>query len=296
MKKSVIIIASVLVLVIIGVLLSTQFGIKREREIVVSTPIFEVSPVVTDLKNWPYWFAGAGKYQFHVINTNPAGVTVNAEQANIQSVYIISTYPDSIPSNTHIKWTTLISGFDWLKEKLFFPDDNPESRLEELKTYFETTKEFYGFDINMEKAKDTLVLTKDVMVKKTELVTRLGQLFTELEDYAGKSGLRVNIDSCRMATFYDETKDSIHIAAGIPVSSRISLAEDGIRLLEMPQKGKILVGKYQGPYRDIPRLYGAMRKYIFDKKLKPVGAPYEKFLSSPRDSLNMIIELHIPVL
>jgi effector-binding domain-containing protein len=99
-----------------------------------------------------------------------------------------------------------------------------------------------------------------------------------------------------MATFYDETKDSIHIAAGIPVSSRISPAEDGIRLLEMPQKGKILVAKYQGPYRDIPRLYGAMRKYIFDKKLKPVGAPYEKFLSSPRDSLNMIIELHIPVL
>jgi effector-binding domain-containing protein len=211
-------------------------------------------------------------------------------------VYVISAYPDSIPSKTHIQWTTLISGFDWLKQRLFFIYDNPESRLEDLKKYFENTKSFYGFDINMEKAEDTLVLTKDVTVKKTELVTRLGQLFKELEDYAGKEELRVNIDSCRMATFYDETKDSIHIAAGIPVSKRISPQEDGIRLLEMPPKGKILIGKYQGPYRDIPRLYGAMRKYIFDKKLKPVGAPYEKFLSSPRDSLNMIIELHMPVL
>lgn len=295
-KKSVIILASMLVLIFIGVLLSTQFGIKNEKEIMVSKPILEVSPVLTDLKNWPFWFPEAGKYQFHVISSNPAGVTVKAEQANIQSIYIISVYPDSIPSNTHIKWTTLISGFDWLKQKLFFPADNPEARIGELKKYFESTKAFYGFDINMGKVEDSLVLTKGVMVKKTDLVTSLGQLFKELEDFANREHLRTNIDSCRMATFYDETEDSVHIAAGIPIASRVSPGQDGIRLLEMPAKGRMLIGAYEGPYKDISKLYGAMRKYTFDKKLIVIGAPYEKFLSSPRDSLNMKIELHFPVL
>jgi effector-binding domain-containing protein len=295
-KKSVIILASVLVLIFICVLLSTQFGIKNEREIIVSKPILEVSPVLTDLKNWSYWFEGADKYQFHVISSNPAGVTVKAEQANIQSIYIVSAYPDSISSNTHIRWTTLTSGFDWLKQKLFFPADNPELRLGELKGYFENTKAFYGFDINMGKVEDSLVLTKDTMVRKAELTTALGQLFKELQDYANKAHLRTNIDSCRMATFYDEKQDSIHIAAGIPIASRVSLVQDGIRLLEMPAKGKILVGKYQGPYKDLSTLYRAMRKYIFDKQFVVAGAPYEKFLSSPRDSLNMKIELHFPVL
>lgn len=295
-KKSVIILTSVLVLVLVGVLLSTQFGIKNEQEVMVSKPILEVSPVLTDLKNWPFWFPEAGKYQFHLISSNPAGVTVKAEQANIQSIYIISAYPDSIPSNTHIKWTTLISGFDWLKQKLFFPDDNPESRLGELKKYFESTKEFYGFDINMGKVEDSLVLTKDLMVKKANLATAFGQLFKELQDYADKKHLGTNIDSCRMATFYDEKQDSIRVAAGVPVTIRISSVQDGIRLLEMPSKGKMLIGRYQGPYKDLSKLYIAMRKYVFDNKLIVIGAPYEKFLSSSRDSLNMKIELHFPVL
>lgn len=298
-KKSVIIIASVLVILVTGILLSTQFGIKREKEIIVSTPIYEVSPVITDLKNWPDWFEGAAKYQFRLINSNPAGISVKADRANFQSIYQISAYPDSIPSNTHLKWTTLISGYDWLKEKLLFINDNPETRLMELKKYFESTKEFYGFDINMEKVEDTLVLTTDRMVKKTELAIALGQLYKELADFAYKEHLSTNLDSGRMATFYDEKQDSVHVAAGLSVSSRIGAGEDGIRVLEMPQKGKILVGRFQGPYKDVPKLYTAMRKYIFDKKLIVAGAPYEKFLSkssSPRDSLNMRIELHIPVL
>jgi effector-binding domain-containing protein len=295
-KKSVIILASVLVLSFIGVLLSTQFGIKNEKEIIVPKPILEVSPVITDLKNWPFWFPGTGKYQFHIISSNPAGVTVKAEQANIQSIYIISAYPDSIPSNTHIKWTTLISGFDWLKQKLFFSDDNPESRLRDLKKYFESTKAFYGFDINLGKVEDSLVLTKEVMVKKTELASALGQLFKELHDYANKENIRTNLDSCRMATFYDEKQDSIRVAAGVPVTIRISSVQDGIRLLEMPAKGKMLIGRYQGRYKDLSKLYIAMRKYVFDKKLIVIGSPYEKFLSSSRDSLNMKIELHFPVL
>jgi len=298
-RRSVIIFATVFIIVLAAVLLSTQFAIKRESEIIVSTPIYEVSPVITDLKKWPDWFGGAGNYQFRLISSNPAGITVNAERAKIHSIYQISAYPDSISSRTRLKWITLISGFDWMKQKLGFIRDNPEARLDELRGYFENPKEFYGFDIRMGKVEDSLVLTTEKLVKKTELVTTLNLLFKKLEEFADREHLKTNIDSCRMATFFDETKDSVRVAAGIPISSRILAGEDGIRLLEMPPKGKILVGSYQGPYEGLSRLYGAMRRYVFDKKLVVIGAPYEKFLSqssSSRDSLNMTIELHFPVL
>jgi effector-binding domain-containing protein len=292
-KRSVIVLASFLILIVLGILVSTQYGIRREQEIVVATPIIEVSPIFTDLKNWPHWFTGADRYQFHVLSGNLAGVTVRAERANIESIYFISAYPDSIAANTRIKWTTLISGWDWLKQKVCFIKDNPELRLGELKKYFEDPKEFYGFDIIEKHVEDTLVLTKEVMVKKSELPVVLGGLYKELEGDAGKE------HGYRIATFYDETKDSIHVAAGIPVSRRVSPVPDGVLLLEMPPRGKQIVGRYQGPYKDLSRLYGAMRKYIADKKLVSIAAPYEKYLStanSSRDSLNMTIELHIPVL
>jgi effector-binding domain-containing protein len=151
----------------------------------------------------------------------------------------------------------------------------------------------------MEKIQDTLVLTKDTTIKKTEKTSALDRLYKELQDYTNKEQLKTNFDSCRMATFYDETRDSMRITTGIPISRRISPVPDGARLMEMPPKGKNIVGRFQGSYKDMPLLYRAMRKYMFDKKLIVVGAGFEKYLSrpaSPADSLNMTIELHYPVL
>ncbi|HTR32002.1 MAG TPA: hypothetical protein VMH27_22175 [Puia sp.] len=298
-KRSRIAIACLIAALLIGLLLSTQFGIKRENEVAISAPIIEVSPVLTDISNWPRWFAGAGDYRFQLIDKNPAGLTVKSERAKIQSVYTIAAYPDSLPANTRVRWTTVTSGFDWIKQKLWYTDDNPASRLAALKNYFEDPRQFYGFDIRLEPVKDSLVLTKDRMVKKTAEGAVLGQLFKEIGEFIAKAHLGINIDTCRMATFYDETQDSIHIAAGVPVSIRISPSEDGIHLLEMPAKGKMLVGLYRGPYGGLSMLYGAMRKYALDKKLAVVGAVYEKYLTpaaNARDSLDMTIELHFPVL
>ncbi|HEV2352609.1 MAG TPA: hypothetical protein VGR89_00060, partial [Puia sp.] len=277
----------------------TQFGVKTQEDIIVSKPIYEVSPILTNLKNWPHWFSNADKYEFRLINSNPAGINVQAKQAGARSTYSIAMYSDSVPSRTHIEWTTVISGFHWMKQKLGFASNDSHRSLEQLKRYFDNTTEFYGFDIKMGKVDDSLVLTKEAMIKMSELDTRLTEMFKALQHCARMQHLPANIDSCRMATFYDRHDDSIKVAAGIPVNSRVASLTDGIRLLEMPARGKMLIGKFRGPYKDLPWLYNAMRKYVFDKKLVVIGAPYQKFLSkgsSAQDSLDMTIELHFPVL
>ena len=299
-KKILFIVGGVLVLVIIGIVLSTQFGITREKEIVVPAPIVEVSPVLTDLGNWPRWFPGAGGYQFEVMNRNPVGVTVKARRGGVQSIYALAAIPDSVPSATRVKCTTLMSGYDWLREKLGGSrGGNPEALLAGLRAFFDDPKGFYGFDIQMGTVVDTLVLTSEKMVRRAEVTVQLQGLLDGLVAYAAREHAETNQDSCRMATFYDQVGDSIRIAAGIPVGVRLPNGPGGMRVLEMPARGKMLVGKFEGAYRDLPRLYGAMRKYIFDKKLVVIGAPYEKFLSKGRstaDSLQMKIELHFPVL
>ena len=299
-KKWLIVAGSILVVVVVGIVVSTQFGVTREKEIVVAAPIVEVSPVLTDPANWPRWFGGATAYELDLVNRNPAGVAVKARKGGVRSIFLVSIVPDSVPSRTLVKWTTVMSGYDWLKDKLSSAgESDPGSFLAALKGYFDDPKGFYGFDIQMDHVVDTLVLTMEKTVRKGEVTVRLQGLWNSLASYAAQEHVETNMDSCRMATFYDQKGDSIRIAAGIPMGGDLPRGPEGMRVLEMPAKGKMLVGKFYGPYRDLPRLYGAMRKYIFDKKLVVIGAPYEKFFSRGRsaaDSLQMTIELHFPVL
>jgi effector-binding domain-containing protein len=66
----------------------------------------------------------------------------------------------------------------------------------------------------------------------------------------------------------------------------------------MPSHGKLLVGFYEGSYTGLKKLYTAMNRYIVDKQLEIIAAPYERFLTNPvssYDSLHMKIELCYPI-
>jgi effector-binding domain-containing protein len=73
---------------------------------------------------------------------------------------------------------------------------------------------------------------------------------------------------------------------------------DGIKYLRMPRVGRMLVGKYEGDYKNIRQLYHSMEKYLGDKHLKKAALPYEKYFTDPHsatDSLHMKIELYYPI-
>jgi len=207
--------------------------------------------------------------------------------------------PDTISSITHVRWVTWLSPLGWLKEKLGL-DNRQRTGLHNLQEFQQDPKQFYGFAIGLEPVVDTLVLTKRAMVKKTQMVASLAILYGQLLRYAQARGIVLDTMGPRMATFYGEVKDSVQLAAGIPVNSRgKGTVSTDISFLEMPPKGKMLVGHYEGPYSGLSKLYSAMRRYAFDKKLMLIAGPYEKYWTQPRsaaDSLHMKIEIHFPVI
>jgi effector-binding domain-containing protein len=66
----------------------------------------------------------------------------------------------------------------------------------------------------------------------------------------------------------------------------------------MPRMGRMLVGKFEGDYKNIKLLYNSVERYIADKHLKKVAMPYEKYLTdphTPQDSLRMKVEVYFPI-
>jgi effector-binding domain-containing protein len=320
MKKKWLILSGCLLVVLTGLLLFTPPVFKLSKEIIIPVPINHISPQFTDLRHWKNWFpelkdkdsttllftpatsrAGAtlrsGSTQYSILRSNLVSITVKEERGVGVSYHLITALPDSIASITRVKWVNWVSALPWLIEKLR-PTSKLEAGLASLQDYETDPKEYYGFPISVERVVDTLVLTKKATVRKTELTSSLSSLYQELLDYGRAKNLGVSPDGPRMATFYYEAKDSLHLAVGIPVIRRAP-SQDGMDFLEMPARGKMLVGQYEGPYSGLPDLYRAMRSYVADKGMKVVGAIYEKYLTMPRtasDSLHMKIELHYPVL
>jgi effector-binding domain-containing protein len=320
MKKTLLISSGCLLFLLVGFFAFAPVHFKVDKEITIPSPIFDVSPQFTDLRNWRNWFPdlknkdlsaityspvsnspgsflSIGTDLYTITSGNPASVTFKEQRGGRISYCLIASLPDSIASRTRVKWVKWLSPIDWLKEKLGISDEL-QTGLNNLRYFEVDTKQFYGFAIAIEPVVDTLVLTKKAVVKKSEIAPSLEKLFAELLDYARANNMPLSGEGARMASFYDEGKDSIHLAAGIPVRRR-GPAKNGMLFLEMPAKGRMLVGQYQGPYAGLNQLYSAMQKYMSDKGLLRIGAVYEKYLSLPKsseDSLHMKIELHFPVI
>jgi effector-binding domain-containing protein len=235
--------------------------------------------------------------QYYVVSKNAANIIVKEENAGKQIYHSIFVFPDSNIDMTHVVWIENLSPFAWAKEKIY-PTGNIEKNLQNLKNYFEDTKQYYGLEIQIQPVTDTLVLTKTITTSKKNQINALANLYKNIIAYSDENDLGVNANTPRMANFYEINKDSVKIMAGIPVNKKAS-AKNDFSYMEMPSHGKILTGFYEGDYAGFKRSYSNMNRYIFDKRLKPVAIPYERYLTNPKtreDSLHMKIELCFPVL
>ncbi|HTS46102.1 MAG TPA: hypothetical protein VMH01_17010 [Puia sp.] len=317
MRKKIVLGIVCLLLLIVGFLFvgPLTFGIKRE--VTIASPIFIVSGKITDLRNWESWhpvlkdldtssiisspsanqvnsFLKAGNHLYTVLQVNPAYILIKdraSEKTSYQSFY---AFPDSSGAFTRVVLIKLVPFGTWLKEKIF-PGKETDTVLNSLKEYIEDPARLYGFPISIGQVADTLVMTKTITADNKRKIQTLHQLYNDIYEFASKNA--VHTSTIRMANFHLSGHDSVTISAGIPVNKKGAEKKD-ISYLEMPPKGKMLIGKYEGPYKGLNKLYIAMEKFIRDKGLHKVAIPYERYLSNPvssSDSLQMKIELYYPI-
>jgi effector-binding domain-containing protein len=311
-------IAFLLLVLIVGAIWGpVKFGMKEERDI--ASPIYNVGPQLTGLKNWKNWYPEissldshsiryspahalaptslqAGDFQFTILEGNPAYALVREEgggKIEYHSLYVI---PDSTGYSSHVIWIRALSPMKWLKEKIY-PDHEMKTGLDRLKHFMEDTHLYYGYPIVRGPVEDTLVLTLVAKAPKNDSIEILLHLYQEIKTY----GLQNRLDTSQplMATFSPAGPDSIRVAAGIPVIQK-GPEKKGITFLSMPRRGWMLTSIYEGSYGGLNSLYRAMEKYISDKHIQRAALPYEKYLSGPpsmkpAENARMRIKLYYPV-
>jgi effector-binding domain-containing protein len=195
---------------------------------------------------------------------------------------------------TRVSGILFVAAWGWLTEKTTY-QNKIKKELQSLKLFVEDPLTFYGFPIEIRPVSDSLIMTRQLTVKATETSLPLRQIYSDLTDYARTNQLIFK--TYRYVSFKETDSGKIRLAVGIPVNKRGQAAE-GIRFLEMPVGGRLLVGNTTGSPSRIKALYAAMEKYMKDKNLKRVADPLEKYEYFPRsaqDSLHIKVEVQIPI-
>jgi effector-binding domain-containing protein len=318
MKKRTWILIVCLILVVTSFFLWAPITFSIKREIIIRAPIYNVAGKLTDLRNWKQWypalkttdsssfihsrsttqinsFLQAGDHVYTILNSSPAYILIRDEKKNGNKEYhSLYTFPDSLGSATRVIWIKSVSPFIWLRDK-FHSDENMRIGLTSLKKSLEDPSEFYGFPIAIGPVTDTIVATKTAIANEADKISTLHRLYSEIYQYLQKNNITAG--NIRIANFSIGSPGQLKISAGIPVTKK-GPEENGIAYLQMPRGGKMLVGKYEGPYSGLNKLYTAMEKYVTDKQLHKVALQYERYLTDPssaNDSLHMRIEIFYPI-
>ena len=165
--------------------------------------------------------------------------------------------------------------------------------VNELKTYLEDNRRFYGFRIEVKAASDTLFLTKKLDLPAPALFTNLPVMQRELERFAKQNNCRI---LAKNISFSPLDHDSLSVMVGLNIDKVI--AGDYIyNFRQLPSRVALATGHYAGPFRERTALYQAMEKYLLDHHLAKRALPYETY-SSPfpvSDTATIEIDLSYPV-
>ena len=165
--------------------------------------------------------------------------------------------------------------------------------INELKSYLEDNRRFYGFPIELKAAADTLFVTKKQDLPAAALFTALPVMHKELEAYAKQNNCRI---LAKNISFTALDHDSLSVMVGLNIDKII--AGDYIyNFRQLPGRAALATGYYIGPFRDRTALYQAMEKFITDNQLAKRALPYETY-SSPfpkADTSTIQIALSYPV-
>lgn len=208
------------------------------------------------------------------------------------TVFTLAVTPDVGPQHdlriaaiTWVHSTSLFYKLFPFSEKLTYDI----STVHELRSYLEDNTRFYGYPINVKKLVDSFFLTKKQDLPSRDLVRTIPVLVKQLEDYAHTHSCLVlgkNISTAPLG------HDSISLMVGLNIDK--SIEGDAIyNFRQLPSTLGMLVGGYEGPYKDRTRLYTAMERYIADHGLAKRGLPFERYRSPLPDSDTSTIRIDL---
>jgi hypothetical protein len=150
--------------------------------------------------------------------------------------------------------------------------------MDAFKDYMENPLNVYGYDIRDMLVEDTSFLFASRTIPSEKFAPESKSLFDMLITEAQKRNAEYN--GVRIFHFQDNGNGTTSLFAGVGVNRRVyTKKNDNVSYKMMPYKLNLLVADFEGPYKDIQKVYEAMEAYKEDHKLYSMAIPFHKYIS-----------------
>lgn len=311
-----------LFILITAVIITCLIPVKEEVSISIAAPVISVSQQLNNAANWKKWNAGLKvafkndsancvvitDYQQHrfTIKTANQSIEVKSHSSSNFEVTIgkggnSGLYKVSLTAGKDVKSATVFTEKKTsLFSSIFLPAHSKtvtENFIHSLKVFMETDSLFYGFNISVEPVIDTNVVIYKKQVSNAVKFSVLPQLYKNLQNYIAFNNLKILQPPMMLFTYLPN--DSVSVVAMLAVNKPAAAKNDSIRCLQMPVKGRMLVGKFKGKYKDRIQLQTAMQQYCLDKNIISIVSSYDKFTNNrvPENEETIVeMEIHFPIM
>lgn len=296
---------------IVGALIIIYFlpiPVTQTDSVAIQAPYEKTWGQISSLQQWRNWWpdtVGINIMGDTVFNTprssyylrNKQTLHLVLEQPGIPVYHVLTVIPGASNTLCTLQWEKISYLRRAVSDKIsaLFGSNPyaPAQLLEQVKESMEDPVKYYGFPIRVEPVEDTFVLVKHGLATKATIPARVRELYGSLQQhldslhYTGRAEKMFHVDSLR--------GDTVEVMAGLSLAKPVE-ANAPFRLMTMP-RAHIVVGEYEGNYRDIYRIHQAMVNYMKDHNIAPVAVVYEKMLSDPhtaQDSLRVRVKVYHP--
>ena len=155
-----------------------------------------------------------------------------------------------------------------------------ESRknLDAFAAYMKDPIKVYGYNIHEVTVTDTSFLFSSRTVPTAKFANESKMLFDLLISEASKRNAGYN--GVRIFNWQDNGDGTLSLFAGIGIMKRVNTFDgDVVSYKIMPYQKKLLVADFEGPYKDVMKVYAAMEEYKEDSKRVSMAIPFHKYLS-----------------
>lgn len=303
MRKALI---ALVVLIVIGFIPFSQ-----QRSVTIKANYFDVCQQLRLPANWGKWEHGSiaplnqltekgvanAEFLIHTPGFvyNITCINANIFQVITTSNYISYKYFYTVVPGVKNNSTAIIIDYKTNVLKWFLSSFWKDTPVDNLKSFMEDARLYYGFVIEEKKTDETYVAVKKETIVAQNKYAAIYKAAHELDSFIVQN--HINPTQHISVSYYPKKADSLQILIGIPVSKK-GIAGNNVNFMRMPG-GKVVVGSYKGKYAERQKIYTAMEKYIQDHYLQKQVAPFETYLnnktpSGDSDVVNM--QLSYPVL
>ncbi len=144
--------------------------------------------------------------------------------------------------------------------------------------YMKDPVKVYGYNIHEVLVTDTSFLFASRTVPSDEFANETKSLFDMLIAEASRRDAGYN--GVRIFNWLENGDGTSSLFAGIGVTKRINTPDDDVVSYKMmPYQKKLLVADFEGPYKDVMKVYAAMEEYKEDNKRVSMAIPFHKYIS-----------------